>query len=163
MDLTLKVEDYKLNIRAACLINHNNKILFHKNINSDHYCIIGGRIEIGESSEQTIKREMMEELKKEIEITGYVGTIENFFEIDGEKYHEIMFIYKAEFKEDEDKKIVEDLKNCEGNDFLQYEWIDIDKIEEVSIKPRAIKKIIKNGKFPVHVINDDIKRVIKFI
>ena len=163
MDLTLKVEDYKLNIRAACLINHNNKILFHKNINSDHYCIIGGRIEIGESSEETIKREMMEELKKEIEITGYAGTIENFFIMDGEKYHEIMFIYRAEFKNDDDKKIETDLKNCEGNDYLQYEWINIDKIEEVSIKPRAIKEIIKNGKVPVHVINADLREFVKLI
>ena len=158
MDLTLDVENYKLNIRAGCIINHNNKILFHRNINSDHYCIIGGRIEIGESSEDTIKREMMEELKKEIEITGYVGTIENFFEMGGKKYHEIMFIYKAEFEKDEDKIIEENLKNCEGNDFLKYEWLEIDKIDDYPIKPKSIKSIIKQGIFPVHIINDDRKR-----
>ena len=56
MDLTLDVEDYKLNIRAGGVIIHNNKILTHRNINKDHYCLPGGRIEIGESSEQTIKR-----------------------------------------------------------------------------------------------------------
>ena len=48
MDLTLDVEDYKLNVRAAGVIIHNGKILVHRNVNSDHYALIGGRVEIGE-------------------------------------------------------------------------------------------------------------------
>ena len=67
MDLTLDVEEYKLNIRAAGVIIHNNKILTHKNINKDHYCLPGGRVEIGESSKETIKREIKEELGKDME------------------------------------------------------------------------------------------------
>ena len=51
MDLTLDVENYKLNIRAGGIIIHNNKVLTHKNVNKDHYCLPGGRVEIGESSE----------------------------------------------------------------------------------------------------------------
>jgi len=47
MDITIDVNDYKLNVRAACVIKHNNKILVHKNINSNHYCLIGGRVKIG--------------------------------------------------------------------------------------------------------------------
>lgn len=155
MDLTLDVENYKLNIRAACIIKHNNKILFHRNIESDHYCIIGGRIAIGENSEQTVKREMLEELGKEIEITGYASTIENFFEMENQKYHEIMFIYFAEFKDEEDKKIEHTLENCEGNDYLKYEWIDIDKVQDYPILPKVLKEIIKEEKFPVHRINID--------
>ena len=65
--------------------------------------MIGGRVEIGENSENTIKREIKEELGKDIEITGYLGTIENFFEMKGNKYHEIMFVYKIEFVNEEDK------------------------------------------------------------
>lgn len=85
MYLTLDIEDYKLNIRAGGVIIHNNKILTHRNINKNHYCLPGGRVEIGESSEQTIKREIYEELVKEIEITGHLATIENFFEMENKK------------------------------------------------------------------------------
>ena len=107
MDITIDVGDYKLNVRAGVVIIHNNKILLHRNVNSDHYAMIGGRVEIGENSEHTIKREVQEELGKEIEITGYVSTVENFFEMKGAKYHEIMFIYKAEFiKEEEIKNLI---------------------------------------------------------
>lgn len=155
MDITIDVEDYKLNVRAGVVIMHNNKILLHRNKNSDHYAMIGGRVEIGENSEQTIKREVKEELGKEIKITGYVSTIENFFEMKGSKYHEIMFIYKAEFENDEDQKIENTLQNIEGKDYLQYEWIDINKIDEYPLRPNVLKEVLKENKFPVHKINID--------
>ena len=153
MDITINVEDYKLNVRAAGIIIHNNKVLTHRNVNEDHYALIGGRVQIGEDSETTIKREIMEELGKEIEITGYISTIENFFELKGEKYHEIMFAYKAEFVNEEDKKIEDTIKNIEGKEYLQYEWLDLGKIDEYPLLPEAIKEVLKNGKFPVHKIN----------
>lgn len=156
MDLTIDVEDYKLNIRAAGVIIHNNKILVHKNVNSDHYALIGGRVEIGEDSETTVKREVEEELGKEVEVTGYVSTIENFFEMKGKKYHEILFIHKAEFANEEDKKIEYTLKNVEGKDYLQYEWLELDKIEEYPLLPKTVKEVLKENKFPVHKINKEI-------
>ncbi len=158
MDITINVDDYKLNVRAACMIQHNNKVLVHRNINSDHYCLIGGRVKIGEDSETTIKREVKEEIGKEIEITGYIATIENFFEMKGAKYHEYMFIYQAEFKEKKDKLIEEELKNIEGKDYLKYVWLDLNKISEHPILPQVVKEILKEGKYPVHKINIDNKK-----
>ena len=153
MDITLDVEDYKLNIRAAAIIIHDGKVLLHRNTNSDHYALLGGRMAIGENSEATVKREIVEETGKEIDITGYVSTIENFFEMQGSKYHEIMFVHKAEFINEEDKKIETTIKNIEGKEYLKYEWIDLEKINEYSLKPQIIKQILKNSKYPVHKIN----------
>ena len=157
MDLTIDVEDYKLNIRAVVVIIHNNKILVHKNINSDHYALLGGRVKIGEDSETTVKREIKEELNKDIDVTGYIGTIENFFEMKGSKFHEILFIHKAEFTDEEDKKIEDTLKNNECEDYLQYEWLDLDKIDEYPLLPQVSKTILKENKFPAHKINNDLK------
>jgi len=156
MDLTINVGDYKLNVRAAAVIIHNNKVLVHRNINSDHYALVGGRIEIGENSVDTIKREIKEELGKDIEITGYISTIENFFEMKGSKYHEIMFVHKAEFVDEKDKTIEYTLKNIEGKDYLEYQWLELDKIEKYPLWPKAIQEVLKENKFPVHKINNDI-------
>ena len=92
---------------------------------------------------------------KEIELTGYVATIENFFEKDDSKYYEIMFIHKAEFVDEEDKKIEYTLKNIEGKKYLEYEWIDIDRIEQYPLFPEVVKQILKENKFPTHRINRD--------
>lgn len=161
MDLTINIENYKLNIRAAGIIEHNGKILVHKEISKDHYALIGGRVKIGEDSKTTIKREIKEELGKEIKTTGYIATIENFFEEKGQKYHEILFVHKAEFINEEDKKIEQTLKNVEGKENLRYEWIEKSKIEEYKILPGTIKEILKENKIPVHKINNDLKNEIE--
>ena len=156
MDITIDVGDYKLNVRAAGIIIHNGKILVHRDINKNHYALIGGRVEIGENSADTVRREIKEETGKDIEITGYIATIENFFEMKGSKYHEILFVHQAEFINEEDKKIEYILKNKEGKDYLQYEWLDLNKIEEYPLYPKAIQTILKEQKFPTHKINDEL-------
>lgn len=157
MDITIDIEDYKLNVRAAGVIIHNNKVLTHRNVNSDHYALVGGRVQLGEDSATTVKREMQEELGKEIETIGYISTIENFFEMKGSKYHEILFVHRVEFKEEKDRKIEYTLKNVEGKDYLQYEWLELDEIDRYPLCPKEIKEILKENKFPVHKINNDMK------
>ena len=157
MDLSVVLNNQKLNIRACAIIIHDNKLLVHNNVNESHVALVGGRVEIGESSEQTIKREIMEEMGKEIEILEYVSTIENFFDADDMPYHEIMFVYRVDFKNEEDKKIVETIRNVEGEDELRYDWIDLDKIDEYPLKPNILKNMIINNKFPIHDINDERK------
>lgn len=156
MDITIDIEDYKLNMRAAGIIIHDNNILVHKNINSDHYALVGGRVQIGEDSSQTVKREMKEELGKEVEIKRYIATAENFFNDKGQKYHEILFMYEVEFVDLNDQKIKEPMKNLEGKDYLHYEWLDLDKLDEYNILPVVVKDILKENKFPVHKINNDM-------
>ncbi len=156
MDLSLDIEEYRLNIRAAGAIIHNNKILVHRDINKDHCCLPGGRIEIGETSEQTIKRELQEELGKDIEILNYMTTIENFFEMENKKYHEIYFLYKVEFLEEESKKIDYAMHNVEGKEYLRYEWIDLKEIDKCNLLPICLKNILKEEQYPVHIINDDL-------
>ena len=157
MDLTLNVGDYILNIRAAAIIIHNNKVLFHKNLNKEHYALIGGRIGIGESSKDTVKREVFEELGKEINIIKHMATIENFFKANGKKYHEILFVYNAEFTNDKDKLIETEMKHAEGKEYLKYEWLDLDKIEEYNIVPKAIKQVLQNITTESHIINNELK------
>ena len=157
MDLSLEIEGYKLNIRTGAVIIHNNKVLTHRDINKDHCCLPGGRVEIGESSKETIKREIKEELGTHIEIIEYIATIENFFEMEKKKYHEIYFLYKVEFKNEEDKKIEQMLDNKEGKEYLEYNWIDLNEIDKCNLLPACLKEILKKEKFPVHVINNDLK------
>ena len=155
MDISIEVQDYILNVRAAVVIVHNDRILVHKDINSDHYALMGGRVELGEDSITTIKREIKEEIGKEIEIIGYISTVENFFIMKGKKYHEIEFVYLAEFKNEKDKLIQDTIKNIEGKDYLQYEWIERNQIDKIPLMPVKIQAVLKDGKYPVHIINKD--------
>ena len=48
--------------------------------------------------------------------------------MENKKYHEIFFIHKIEFANEEDKKINYTMHNLEGKEYLQYEWLDFDKL-----------------------------------
>lgn len=153
LDITIDIEDYKLNVRAAAIIIHNNKLLVHKNINKSHYALVGGRVKIGENSKTAIQREIKEETGKDVEVLNCIAVIENFFKIKDSKYHEILFVHQVEFVNEEDKKIEYTLENAEGKEYQKYVWLDIDKIEKYDILPVSIKKIIKDKKFPTHAID----------
>ena len=156
MDLSIDVEDYRLNVRAAAIIIHNNKLLAHNDIKNKHYALLGGRVKLGEDSKTAIKREVMEELGKQIEITGYVTTLENFFELNGKQYHEIQFVYKAEFVDEKDKNIEYTLKNLEGEDWVKYDWLELEKMDVLDLRPYVLKQMLKEKSFPVHRINKEI-------
>lgn len=155
MDLTIELEGQVLNIRTAGVIIHNNKLLVHRNINHEHYALIGGRVAIGENSVDAVKREIFEELGKEVKVEECISVVENFFPMKGKRYHEILFIHKVEFVNDEDKLIDYTLDNIEGKEYLKYMWLDLEKIEEYNILPKVAKEILKENKFPVHKTNID--------
>ena len=75
----------------------------------------------------------------------------------GSKYHEIMFVHKIGFINEEDRKIEYTMKNIEGKDYLQYEWIELDRIDEYPLSLRAVKDVLKENKFPIRKINNDLK------
>ena len=151
MDIRIIVDGVKLNVRSGIMIIKDNKILLHKNQNKDNYCLPGGGVHFLESSEEAIKREIKEETGLDIKVEECISTIENLFEKDGIKFHEIYFVYKGSFIDDVDTNTIID--NIEGKP-LKYGFVDLNKIDDYYILPVVIKDIIKNKKS--HIINREI-------
>lgn len=59
------------------------------------YRPLGGGIEFGERSQETIRREFREELGAELVDVRYVATIESIFTCNGRRGHEIILVYEA--------------------------------------------------------------------
>lgn len=90
---------------AICIFRHNDHILVAEGYdpvkNEYFYRPLGGGIEFGETSRDTIRREMMEEIHVEVERQSlkYLGTVENIFHFNGAVGHEIVFIYDGVLKD----------------------------------------------------------------
>lgn len=160
MDVTFDLGKDLFNYRVAAVIEHNGKILLHKNKKDPYYALLGGRVKVGEDSRSALKREIMEEMGKEINIISDFGIIENFFD-KNKKYHELAFIYRVEFVKQEDQMIEETILNIEGETDLQYEWVEVNNIDNINVKPIIFKSILKAKEFPVHCINNDFTESFK--
>lgn len=90
---------------AICVFRNNNRILVNQGYDSvkdEHfYRPLGGGIEFGEKSSETICRELMEELNVQVEEDSlrYLGAVENIFTFNGKPGHEIVLIYDGTLKE----------------------------------------------------------------
>lgn len=81
--------DQRFNFRVAGVAIHNNQILLHQAEGDSFWSLPGGRVEFGEAAEDTLRREMREELDAEVEILRLLWLVENFFVYDGKNYHEL--------------------------------------------------------------------------
>ncbi len=96
------------------------------------YRPLGGGIEFGEPSLETVRRELMEELNVEVdrESLKYLGALENIFTFNGAMGHEIVLIYDGRLKESslyEQTVIVG--KEADGEEFRAV-WKDLAEFGE---------------------------------
>ncbi|WP_244910333.1 NUDIX hydrolase [Agrobacterium rosae] len=79
--------------RVAGLVFHNGHILVNRSVTDRYWALPGGRAEIGESSEETILREIKEELHVEARIERLLWSAESFFSYGEYDAHELAFYY----------------------------------------------------------------------
>lgn len=146
MDMTIKIDDGYFNYRVAAVIINKNRLLVMYNTECSSYYLPGGRVQLHESSETAIMREMKEELFIDINNFRPLWLNECFFieESVNEKFHELCIYYLVDIKDTnfnhfEDKFI---LKENGRNNY--FEWISFDKLGKQLVYPLFIKDEIYN-------------------
>lgn len=153
MDISTNIGNYIFNFRVCALIVHDSKLLCHKADADVYYATPGGRVMTGESTKDAIVREIKEELGKDIEVQRLMAVVENFFEHSGKQYHELLFTYKCEFTSEQDKDLTNKLTCIEAGKKVNYEWIDIQDLQNADFRPAALKDIILKDDLFSHIVN----------
>jgi 8-oxo-dGTP pyrophosphatase MutT (NUDIX family) len=139
----------KIKVKALCLFQDEGEIFVSKSydtVKKDYfYRPIGGTTEFCEYTIDTIKREILEEMKAEIKNVTLEKIWESIFVCDGIHGHEIVFLYRADFV---DKKNYERKKYTiiESNGAqVEASWIRIKEFEERKLRlvPEALLEYLK--------------------
>jgi 8-oxo-dGTP pyrophosphatase MutT (NUDIX family) len=80
-------------MRVAGLGFRDGHVLVHRAVHETFWTFPGGRAEMGETTEETLRREMREELGVEVNVERLLWTVENFFDYEGRNWHELGFYY----------------------------------------------------------------------
>lgn len=99
MDIKLKVSENKtFKLRSSLILyTASNTLLVQKKKNDTLWTLMGGKVKFGESTEQAIMREALEELNYPLHSYDLhrIGVFENVWKKDAETIHEINFIYQS--------------------------------------------------------------------
>lgn len=119
-------------ICARALIISDNKILICHGKKNGHYFFPGGHIELGESAEIALAREIKEELKAKIIKSEYIGTIENIYQDNG-YHHEFNLVFNIK---------VDKIPRETPEDHIKFDLVDLNKFKKMKILPVALQKSI---------------------
>ena len=139
----------KIRPLAICVFRHQNKILVFEGYdpkkNQTFYRPLGGGIEFGERSDETVRREMMEELNAEVADLKYLATLENIFIFDGNPGHEIVQVYDGRLV-DSGLYAQAEMSGYEaGAGQFQVVWKRLDEFNsQTPLYPDGLLELLKN-------------------
>ncbi len=147
--------------RTGALIIEENALLAVGNAGIDFYYTVGGGVHQGETAEQCVRREVLEETGIPYEVDHLAVVCENFFKgndigIDGLNCQVIEFYFLM--KSRGSRKLDSHSKTWDGKDEKMH-WIPLDKLSETDIKPAFLRMRldeILNEKGILHIVNDEI-------
>ena len=153
-DVSVMIDNVKFNYRAGLLIEKGNKVLVECNPAIDFVTLPGGRVQTLESSMDALKREIKEEMNIELdsERIKMRALIENFFEMDEKKYHELYFLYKLKVTS-KDTEFKKDMKNIDSK-ASYYKWVKKEDLEKENLLPVVLRDLVMRNGFETVVIND---------
>lgn len=142
-DLLLKTSSGLFSYRVAGVLIREGKVLIQHVIGNPTYAFPGGHLSFGESSEETLKREFMEEMGVAVDTKRLIWIQENFWKWGKEDCHQICLYYLIELRDEtqiplEGEFTYKPQLENEMNK-LEFSWVAISKLKDISFYPLFAK------------------------
>ena len=139
--------------RAAAIIIENGHVLFAGNERESYYYSIGGGVHIGESAEEAVKREVLEETGVEYEVESLWLVHAKLFDgdgtLEGRECHEIALYFLMKPRGTQELNSNSYTQGVKENMY----WLPIDKLNEYRAYPTFFREKLKDLKNEIqHII-----------
>ncbi len=130
----------RFNYRVVGIAFDGDRVLLHRWEKDDFWALPGGRGELLEPAQTTLAREMREELRVDIHVERLVWVVENFFEHDDHRYHELAFYFLMTFPADcyvYSKQ--EPFFSEDDGVTITFQWFGLDELADLQLYPTFLK------------------------
>ena len=150
-DLRFTIPDrrFTLAVRTAAILIHEGRVLLERTIGKNEYYLPGGHVQPLEKTDETLIRELREELHSEMEITGFAGVGELFFPWDGRTIQQLCFYYRVRFRTEKAAPGIPAEGRFDGFDpaetrhyHLEYVWVPLEQLDRIRIRPGNILPLL---------------------
>ncbi|PYZ95570.1 NUDIX hydrolase [Alteribacter lacisalsi] len=154
MDAVFTTGNGKFNFRVAGVLTADNKVLLHKAEGDPFWALPGGRVKVSEKSQDALEREMHEETGMKMKAGTILWMVENFFDYEGETFHEIGFYYRMTLISPLAKEV--SFNGIETGRKLIYRWFPIEQLDDIDVKPAFLRTALGSlPEQPGHIVIDD--------
>ena len=122
--------NYPVSIKGVII--KDDAVLLLKN-DRDEWELPGGRIEIGESPEQCLIREIEEELRLTVKVSGIIDA--KLFEVISDRYV-FLVMYRCEIVNGADSMVI-------SHEHHEYRWVNMEDLNGISIPEEYVESINK--------------------
>ncbi|MDE5996213.1 MAG: NUDIX domain-containing protein [Eubacterium sp.] len=146
MDISFKADGEKFNYRVCAMMISDGKILAMHDERSPYFYLPGGRVEMGETAEQAVIREVEEELGITPKIIRPLWLNQAFFkeDVDNINYHELCIYFLMDISCTNLLSKGNQFTLNEGKHIHTFEWLEFDRLKNEYFYPLFLKDNIFN-------------------
>ncbi len=159
--ITFKQGSTKFTYRIGGITIHDGHALFQRaTLDPEHifWFLPGGRAEVGESAQETLQREMIEELGEIVHVGRLLYIVENFF-ADKQKHHELGLYFAMDLSNDfylsHDTRTI--MREEAGLDLpIIFDWLPLTQLSDMNVQPGFFRRgLHKLPEQPMHIVLHD--------
>lgn len=141
MDITFKTDEGRFNYRVCAVIINENRLLAMHDERSPYFYLPGGRVNLHETAENAVLREIKEELEIDAEIVRPLWFNQSFFieEVNHEHYHELCLYFLVDISKTNLLDKGEKFSIVEGKHDHTFEWLAFNNLKSEYLYPLFIK------------------------
>ncbi len=158
--IAVDIQQAHFTYRVAGVCIEDGSVLLNQTEGGDFWFLPGGRVEILESTEVALLREMREELGAfgDLEITRLLWVVENFFRNDkGQPEHELGFYYQVTLRGQPalaDKR--QTFRSIDAGTTMLYRWFPLAALDELPLYPTFLKTSLRHLPTQMqHIVHSD--------
>jgi ADP-ribose pyrophosphatase YjhB (NUDIX family) len=142
-------------VDGVCI--HDGHVLLCRAGQSDYWFTPGGRVDLGETSDEALVREMQEELGEDVAVGRLLWVVENLFMLADEPTHELALMYAitlppgSPFLDLAHERVTEDAGMT-----LTLRWFPLATLAEVELRPAFLRSAFQQlPEQTTHVVCDE--------
>ncbi len=155
--ITFQRGPVKFTLRVVAVVLHHDAVLVHRAAPDDFWALPGGRAELLESAEETLVREMREELGVAAHVERLLWVVENFFTFRGRPRHELGLYFLVTFPPD--SPIYRQVGPFDGEEEgvrLIFEWQPLDALAGFRLYPTFLRSRLRSLPSGIeHIVHTD--------